>query len=1254
MPPASAAEDRWEWTVHEQGYEFGLNALGSSGSLLVAVGESGQIVTSSDGLAWTRCPTRTIVSLLDVAWSGSVFVAVGSNGTILHSTDGMRWSRQVSGTTSTLSKIAWNGSRFYVSGGGGGISADGINWSFGVSSAPAMADLAADGSRFIGVSGRKAYVSTDGVNWSSSTITTDTSIAGFLSIARSGGAYYAAAEQRIYASPDAQTWSLSSNAWRQTRLVGNATELFALGNYILALNQDKTWKLAYQAFSDKFRDALWSGTRYVVLDGDGRLATSADLQGWTFPIHNTLTESVYSEMNPVKFGSRIVSAGKVPGPYSAAGIYSSTDGRLWDLQAGALGSYYALVAAGDRLLAASSDKLMLESFDGATWHPLPQGPSAATYLSIAWTGEQFFGLTSGQGLHSSANGSDWQMILPDASLVGASRLLWNGNLLIAVGTKSYSSPDGQHWSPGGTGPGSTAPLVVVWNGTRFVAVAGGELYSSDDGLQWSAAPDMAPELRCVATSGPATVAVGYWSNILHSADGLNWTDVSPTLGADYVRFQSVVWDGSRFIASSPTIALSSADGINWAAVGPGPRYDVAADGSQFVAVGATGRVSRSADGINWQPHNLHTLADLKAVSFVNGTWFAAGTKGSLYRSQDGRSWTSANAGIGTATLGKVSWNSTVYLVPTAGSGCYTSPDGWSWTFHSTPDAMAWTASDRSGFRGEYGGSSDGYSAGYSLQSPDGVTWSRVNSRSKLTGATYGGGLFVATTAGGEILTSTDGDTWTTCDTPTRSWLQSVVWTGNMYVAVGFSGTVLKSADGLAWQKVNAAGISATESLNYVVWTGSRLVAVAGSSKIFVSTNATTWSEATNPSGKAMDTIAWSGSMLVAVGSSGAIITSPDGQTWTKRTSNTTASLWGVTWTGSQFVAVGNSGTIVTSPDGIVWTPRTSGVGSSFSSVASNGTRIVAAGSNRSVVGSDDGVNWSPVDTGVGGFDAALGAQGRIYLFGLAGALLASADGSDWTILRRGSAGTPLEPVLVGTDTWEADYGWIYYVERPDLVWKQRQAISVSILDFHWTGTSFVAVGYSGGATTSPNGIDWAESLVPTGDHLVAAASTPARVVVVGRSGTIASAANSARPLSGIGAWRRARELAVGADAGAAQTCGLDDLIAYGLAMPFSPCDGPAGELTPHPLADGRRGLAFGVPVVDRPDLRYVVEESNTMESGSWVEIARKDPGQPWTGSATITAGLLADYWFKVIVTDTNPPAPRRFYRVEIDYLDRVE
>ncbi len=63
----------------------------------LSVGPAGSIVlTSPDGNRWTRRTIRTITPLEGIAWNGSLFVAVGRDGLIMTSSDAVSWSAPVS------------------------------------------------------------------------------------------------------------------------------------------------------------------------------------------------------------------------------------------------------------------------------------------------------------------------------------------------------------------------------------------------------------------------------------------------------------------------------------------------------------------------------------------------------------------------------------------------------------------------------------------------------------------------------------------------------------------------------------------------------------------------------------------------------------------------------------------------------------------------------------------------------------------------------------------------------------------------------------------------------------------------------------------------------------------------------------------------------------------------------------------------------------------------------------------------------
>ena len=125
----SAAPDAWQWrNPRPQGNP--LQAITYANSTFVAVGEGGTILTSADGIAWTRRTSGVTTPLYGVAYGNGTFVAVGWTGKTLTSPDGISWTQRTSGITRPLYGVAYGNGTFVAVGDGGTIltSADGITW----------------------------------------------------------------------------------------------------------------------------------------------------------------------------------------------------------------------------------------------------------------------------------------------------------------------------------------------------------------------------------------------------------------------------------------------------------------------------------------------------------------------------------------------------------------------------------------------------------------------------------------------------------------------------------------------------------------------------------------------------------------------------------------------------------------------------------------------------------------------------------------------------------------------------------------------------------------------------------------------------------------------------------------------------------------------------------------------------------------------------------------------------------------------
>jgi hypothetical protein len=108
-----------------------LRAVCLSGSILVAVGDRGRIITSTDGVVWTPRAAGVTTTLRGVAAGPTGFVAVGDSGTILQSADGTRWSPATSVPTTARLNAITRAQDFFAVGDSGTILRfpDGRRWS---------------------------------------------------------------------------------------------------------------------------------------------------------------------------------------------------------------------------------------------------------------------------------------------------------------------------------------------------------------------------------------------------------------------------------------------------------------------------------------------------------------------------------------------------------------------------------------------------------------------------------------------------------------------------------------------------------------------------------------------------------------------------------------------------------------------------------------------------------------------------------------------------------------------------------------------------------------------------------------------------------------------------------------------------------------------------------------------------------------------------------------------------------------------
>jgi hypothetical protein len=79
-----------------------LNFIMYDNNLFVAAGNSGVIVTSQDGISWTKQTSNVSLDLNQVIYANNQFVVIGTQGTIVTSPDGTVWTAQTLYTSGEL------------------------------------------------------------------------------------------------------------------------------------------------------------------------------------------------------------------------------------------------------------------------------------------------------------------------------------------------------------------------------------------------------------------------------------------------------------------------------------------------------------------------------------------------------------------------------------------------------------------------------------------------------------------------------------------------------------------------------------------------------------------------------------------------------------------------------------------------------------------------------------------------------------------------------------------------------------------------------------------------------------------------------------------------------------------------------------------------------------------------------------------------------------------------------------------------
>jgi len=451
------------WRTSTDGGDIFLGCVWT-GSQFVAVGKSGLVKTSPDGISWTRRSSglSSNMRIKSIAWGRSTLVAVGFNKNsrkplILTSPDGIRWEKisTANQPNYSLESVAWTGTAFVAAGEKRNIltSANGNSWQRhkAPGDAEALRGVCWNGSRLVAVGTGGAILRTSRAlpdsesDW--------TIVAGTLPAAVRGIA------------------STSVNDITRSVAVGESGVILGTDDdfeTILPQFSGVTVDLADVSAVDRLA-AL--ATRFVAVGAAGTILTSTDAVSW-----NLETQGVAPDLNAVLWIHALSFAVTVG---NGGSIYTSPDTHVW----------YPRLSGTD------------QNLRGLAVGIAQSTTSVRIIVAVGDNGTIVF----------SQNGTNWLgAVEPDTTeTLHAVTNLAVGFVAVGANGTILTSLDGTHWTRRPSGTAADLRGITATEDLIIVSGDDGTILTSTDTVEWT--PRQSPvreTIHCLSPLPSGTIAAG--------------------------------------------------------------------------------------------------------------------------------------------------------------------------------------------------------------------------------------------------------------------------------------------------------------------------------------------------------------------------------------------------------------------------------------------------------------------------------------------------------------------------------------------------------------------------------------------------------------------------------------------------------------------------------------------------------------------------------------------------------------------------
>ena len=455
-----------------------LEAVTTSFTLAVAVGDNGAVYTSTNGVSWKRQNSGTSNWLRGVAYGSSVFLGVGEQGTVISSTDGTNWVNKSSGTTTDLNRVSFSNGQFTVVGDEGLTlysTNAGLNWFNDSSGATnALQDATTSNNALLLVGDHEVRLKGGGI-WSNE-------------IAQTNGppdwTYYCG-----FGRPDFFLIAGQSGMQSEGYPAGDSS-FYWLSPY----NSVRTW----------LWDVHYQAGLYVTVGDFGTIMTSGNSVDWAL-------ELTPGQMTNTTF----------------LGVGGDTNLLL------AVGSGGSIIVSPNTLtnivITNSSGTILTQTVStiGVIWHTINQQPTTNDLQGIAVLGTNLYVLTGAKGtVLTSPDGLFWTPRTSPTTKLLTSVTAWPGGL-VATGDKGaiITSPDGITWTLRTSGTVNWLYRVRYLNGFLIAVGQNGALLTSTNGINWTPrATGTTLWLNDVSFIQDTYFIIGNSGTVLTSTNLTSWTD----------------------------------------------------------------------------------------------------------------------------------------------------------------------------------------------------------------------------------------------------------------------------------------------------------------------------------------------------------------------------------------------------------------------------------------------------------------------------------------------------------------------------------------------------------------------------------------------------------------------------------------------------------------------------------------------------------------------------------------------------------